>query len=305
MNKHLALLFILCLTVSILVTVEPAYSVTKPSVPEFTVELDGDTVFLTIENQPLAASYDTSGYDKFYYNVRVKAHNSTNWTELYYHWGDYPTPSGSQYTILTYCVSEGVDKYVDILLWDCYEQYADVDFQIEAMVGNIVEGDVIWGLYVRYEFDVIASSGWSETQTLINHNRNPDLLYVRIGSPYNWTYNFDSVPLEVIITGETSWIGYSLDGQNNVTITGNTANLVGLSHGSHKIIVYATEKEGIIKKLDRRYFTVDLVTVPATVLALSTLAAIGVACAIYIRHFLKSRPKRKKIIQSELPFFCG
>lgn len=309
MSKLFVLLFALILATSSVVLVKPVYSVTQPAVPEFTAELDGDTVVLRIENQPLD---EIDGeFDTVRYYIDVKVHTSPDWTRLYDVGLDCPERSDSQYTTLYYSIARpdyylvgGSEEHAELTVLEYYKVYADLDFQVEALIGNIVEVNTMWGVVV-YEFEVSARSGWSETQTVINHNLNPDSLDVRIGSPDYLTYNVDSVPLEVIITGETSWIGYSLDGQNNVTITDNTVNLVGLSHGSHNITVYATEKGGIIKKSCQRYFTVDLITVPATIIELAIVAAIGVVCAIYIRRYLKSRPKRRKFVQSELPVFGG
>jgi hypothetical protein len=59
-------------------------------------------------------------------------------------------------------------------------------------------------------------------------------------SPENVTYTASSVPLNFTVDTPTSWIGYSLDGEANVTIAGNNT-LSGLTDGSHTIVVYATE----------------------------------------------------------------
>ena len=64
-------------------------------------------------------------------------------------------------------------------------------------------------------------------------------------TPQNGTYtNFD-VPLNFTLSEEADWIGYSLDRQALVTISGNTT-LVGLSEGLHNVTVYANDTVGRI-----------------------------------------------------------
>ena len=79
---------------------------------------------------------------------------------------------------------------------------------------------------------------------------------ISIVSPENKTYIINHVSLAFTVIEPTSWIGYSLDGQVNATITGNT-NLTGLSDGTHSLIVYASDIAGNNGSSDMVYFTVD------------------------------------------------
>jgi hypothetical protein len=64
-------------------------------------------------------------------------------------------------------------------------------------------------------------------------------LKIEIQSPINnMIYATNSIPLNFTINKVASWIGYSLDGQTNITITGNTT-LTDLQDGWHDVIVYA------------------------------------------------------------------
>jgi nitrous oxidase accessory protein len=63
---------------------------------------------------------------------------------------------------------------------------------------------------------------------------------VRLISPENTTYNSRNVTLEFTVNKLTSWMGYSLDGQEAVSITGNTT-LFGLSSGLHNVTIYAED----------------------------------------------------------------
>jgi hypothetical protein len=88
-----------------------------------------------------------------------------------------------------------------------------------------------------------------------------------------------------------SWISYSLDGQDNVTITGNTT-LVELAIGLHNVSVYAKdelENSGVSETI---YFTVAREPEPepfsavwvATALAIVAAAGIVSLSAYYVRH---------------------
>lgn len=67
---------------------------------------------------------------------------------------------------------------------------------------------------------------------------------IEILSPKNMIYTTNSIPLTFTINRENSWIGYSLDGQTNVTALGNTT-LTALEDGTHCVVVYANGTYGM------------------------------------------------------------
>jgi prepilin-type processing-associated H-X9-DG protein len=79
---------------------------------------------------------------------------------------------------------------------------------------------------------------------------------VTIVSPRNATYDSSDVFLNFTTSEPTFWMGYSLDGQTNMTISGNT-NLTGLSEGSHSIIVSAEDIVGDIGSSTAVHFVID------------------------------------------------
>jgi hypothetical protein len=79
---------------------------------------------------------------------------------------------------------------------------------------------------------------------------------INILYPKNETYTERKVPLIFTVSELPSWIGYSLDGQANVTITGNTT-LSSLADGSHYVVVYANATEGEMDASETVYFQVD------------------------------------------------
>ena len=89
---------------------------------------------------------------------------------------------------------------------------------------------------------------------------------ISIVSPENKTYPVEDVPLTFTVSEPTSWMGYSLDGQANVTIAGNTT-LSGLLDGSHLVVVYANDTAGNMGTSSTVYFTVD--TTPPNIIDVS------------------------------------
>jgi len=77
---------------------------------------------------------------------------------------------------------------------------------------------------------------------------------ITIISPENKTYRAETVPLTFTVNESTSWMGYSLDGQENETITGNTT-LTNLNNGSHNIIIHANDTSGNMGSSSKVYFT--------------------------------------------------
>jgi len=90
-------------------------------------------------------------------------------------------------------------------------------------------------------------------------------------SPENKTYTVNEVPLTFTVSEPTSWIGYSLDGQANITIAGNTT-LTGLSDGMHSLIVYASDIAGNVGYSDIVYFTIQTTPIDTTPPSISILS---------------------------------
>jgi hypothetical protein len=79
---------------------------------------------------------------------------------------------------------------------------------------------------------------------------------VRVLSPENKTYTSKSVELALSVNRATEWIGYSLDAQAKVTVSGD-AVLSRLSEGSHTVKVYANDSFGNTGSSSTVYFSVD------------------------------------------------
>jgi hypothetical protein len=91
---------------------------------------------------------------------------------------------------------------------------------------------------------------------------------IEILSPENMTYAETDVSLSFTVSESASWMGYSLDGQANDTIVGNTT-LTSLLDGSHYVAVYANDTAGNMGASSPVYFTVD--ATPPNITAVSQI----------------------------------
>ncbi len=120
--------------------------------------------------------------------------------------------------------------------------WANVTKTLNDAVDNVVS-------YLWYANDT--SNNWSSSdQYYLTHAPSISIL-----SPEKRTYAFTDIPLTFIIHQTASWMGYSLDGQDNVTVVGNTT-MIGLSDKLHQVIVYANNTAGDMGSSEQVYFTV-------------------------------------------------
>ena len=106
---------------------------------------------------------------------------------------------------------------------------------------------------------------------------------VSISSLENKTYGTSDVPLNFTVNELVSNIKYSLDGLNNVTISGNTT-LSGLPNGNHNVTVYIADEAGNTGVSETIYFSVDM-PFPTTLIAtgaIVTVAVVGVGLLVYL-----------------------
>jgi hypothetical protein len=142
-----------------------AQQIPNPSIPEFTVKLDGGYVVVSIENQQF-----NSSYDKLYYNVRISPHSQNSWTELYPIYADdsnpgYPPQSDALYTEISIAVDEEGALNSDRII----PAGAQTDIQVEALAGHmsrVYNPNATNPAFVAPWTFVNQSSGWSGNQTI-------------------------------------------------------------------------------------------------------------------------------------------
>ena len=109
----------------------------------------------------------------------------------------------------------------------------------------------------------------------------------------NKTYNEKGVPevhLNFTVNEPVSKVTYSLDGQENVTVAGNTT-LTNLSFGEHNVTVYAIDEVGNIGASETLIFTMEELPGPfqTSLVATASVAAIGVIGVLLMVYLKKHK----------------
>ncbi len=84
-------------------------------------------------------------------------------------------------------------------------------------------------------------------------NTNPPKILLL--SPLNQKYNEATLPLIFSVDHPVFWSGYSLDGKQNITISGN-GTIINIPNGLHSVTVYANSTFGIVGASQTVSFTV-------------------------------------------------
>jgi hypothetical protein len=108
---------------------------------------------------------------------------------------------------------------------------------------------------------------------------------VSVLSPLNQTYRNSNVSLVFTVDKSVNWIGYSLDGQQNVTITGNST-ITDVTYGLHNVTVYANDTFGNMGASQTVNFTIAKPFPTASVAAVSGAVAavvVGAGIVVYLR----------------------
>lgn len=130
----------------------------------------------------------------------------------------------------------------------------------------------------------IAPSAVNEQYTPFGYGTVPPVVSV-LSPENNETYVASNVSLTLTVNRHAVWLGYSLDGQDNVTVAGNTT-LNEVPNGSHNLTVYAIDQFGNTGISETVYFSVEAPEPFPVVLvaAASGVAIISVAvCVFYYR----------------------
>ena len=140
-----------------------------------------------------------------------------------------------------------------------------------TLTGNITLTGLVETAHnvIVYASDIVGDTGASERVFFVVGV--PPV--VSVVSPSNKTYELSNVTLTFTVNESVSWISYSLDGQENSTISGNMT-LAGLSGGSHRLRVYANDTYGNMGASENVSFTIRE-TFP-------TMAVVAVSGAIII-----------------------
>jgi hypothetical protein len=157
-------------------------------------------------------------------------------------------------------------------------------------VGNVTLTDLSQGphnvtVWVRADQFMISYSiyRWAILST-VSFSVAPQITVL---SPESQVYNVSDVPLDFKVEETFSKIEYSLDGQSNVTINGNTT-LTWLPNGYHNVTVYATDEFGNTGVSKTIYFNVDA-PFPTALIIAASVASAGVIAVGLLVYFKKRK----------------
>jgi len=153
--------------------------------------------------------------------------------------------------------------------------------RIDSCVVAINDTLYMIGGYTYAALGLIAPSAVNERYTPFGYGTVPP--QISVISPENKTYSTSNVSLAFTVNKPAVWLGYSLDGQETVTINGNTT-IAGLTNGLHNITVYAKDTFENTGASETVYFSVEVPFPTTLVIApIASVAVIGAALAIYLK----------------------
>jgi hypothetical protein len=147
-------------------------------------------------------------------------------------------------------------------------------------------------LYVIGGYTLTYPNGWSdpvttyyatnEQYTPFGYGTAPPI--VSVVSPENKNYNSSNVSLTFTVNKPVAWLGYSLDGQETVTINGNST-IAGLPNGLHNVTVYARDSFENTGASEPISFSVDVPfpLVPVATASVAAVAVVGVGLMVYFK----------------------
>ena len=94
-------------------------------------------------------------------------------------------------------------------------------------------------------------------------------------------YNQSTIPLTFMLDEQTNWIGYSLDGKQNVTITGNST-IGNLTNGLHDIAIYANNTYGNIGSQTVNFTVEKPQTLGSALMAVVIAVPLAVICLVAV-----------------------
>lgn len=102
----------------------------------------------------------------------------------------------------------------------------------------------------------------------------------------NKTYDHLDLPLDFVVNEPTSWMGYSLDNEANVTLSGNST--LTLKEGAHSIVFYAEDVAGNMGASETIYFTIED-PFPTLLVMVSSVTVAAVCVGLCLLVYLVKR----------------
>jgi hypothetical protein len=163
----------------------------------------------------------------------------------------------------------------------CKTTLEEIPDGLHSVNVSAVAYGMVWKVNSHYTLDYYSFYVNASSVVWFTVDKTSPNIVVKL--PLSDAYDATGVPLHFIVDEPVSWIRYSLDGQKNVTIVGNTT-LPRLSIGSHTLTVYAKDTAGNIASSGLISFAAKepfpWLPVAAAVAASSAVAA---AAVVYLK----------------------
>ena len=186
---------------------------------------------------------------------------------------------------LTFTISESTS-------WIGYSLNSQMNLTISGNTTLIGLSDKTYTITV-YANDTAGNSGHSDTVSFAIDTAPPNIVIL---SPQNKTYMTSSVSLNFTVDEATSWIGYSLNSQMNLTIIENTT-LSKLHNGLHNLTIYAKDTAGNVGTSETLHFTIKIHQAEPSQLRIIVTIAIAIielgAGTILLAYFIKIKKTNK------------
>jgi len=118
-----------------------------------------------------------------------------------------------------------------------------------------------------------------------------------VSSPLNANYSSSDVALNFSINKPVNWTGYSLDGQQNVTLTGNIT-ISNLKNGLHSLTVYANDTYGNTGASQTITFNVGKTAIATSLTTTTVLIAAPILIVCFVAGLLIYLKKHRGSIKS-------
>jgi hypothetical protein len=163
-------------------------------------------------------------------------------------------------------------------------------------LSEIPEGSHNITVYGRYEFPGSYHNFGLDNRAVyftVNDGNPPIISNLSLE---NKTYSKNDLSLNFTTGESTSWVGYSLDGKENVTIAGNTT-LAALADGPHRLTVYANDTVGNMGASQTINFNVSLLPSLNLSYAIVGTAVVITAVAGILLLRIKARKEKSGLTQ--------
>jgi hypothetical protein len=168
--------------------------------------------------------------------------------------------------------------------------YVTYTFRGSVFLANLSEGSHSITVYRGYQYQYPARKRY-EVYAYDYTNFTIDTIAPNISllSPENKVYNMSDLSLNFTVNEPVSKFAYSLDGQNNVTISGNTT-LTDLPYGEHNVTVFATDEVDNTGASETIFFSIPEPPEPfPTTLVIASVVTVAVVVVGLLLYFKKRK----------------